>query len=52
MREMLSDFRQFVRDGRLKGLIYYAWADDKYGIYRCGALTESGRLMLDTSDLE
>jgi hypothetical protein len=46
MREMLGDLRQFVGDGRLKGLIYYAWADDKYGIYRCGSLTESGRLAL------
>jgi hypothetical protein len=45
MREMLADFDQFAQQGRLKGLIYYAWADDKYGIYRCGALTDSGRLM-------
>jgi hypothetical protein len=46
MGEILADFRQFVDQGRLKGLIYYAWTDDKYGIYRCGALTESGRLVL------
>jgi hypothetical protein len=46
MREMLGYLRQFVGDGRLKGLIYFAWADDKYGIYRCGSLTESGRLAL------
>jgi hypothetical protein len=45
MQEMLADFRQFVRVGRLKALIYYAWADDKYGIYRCDALTESGRVV-------
>jgi hypothetical protein len=47
MQEMLGDFRPFVQQGRLKGLIYYAWADDKYGIYRCGALTHGGRLALD-----
>jgi hypothetical protein len=48
MREMLADFRQFLRQSRLRGLIYYAWDDDKYGIYRCGGVTESGRLALDT----
>jgi len=47
MREMLADFGQFVRQGQLKGMIYYAWSDDKYGIHRCGALTESGHLALD-----
>jgi hypothetical protein len=30
-QEMLGDFRQFAREGRLKGLLYYAWADDKMG---------------------
>ena len=48
MREMIGDFRQFAGQGRLKGLIYYAWADDRYGIYRCGNLTESGRLLLES----
>lgn len=47
MRELIADFRQFARQGRLEGLIYYAWTDDTYGIYRCAALTESGRLALD-----
>ena len=47
MREMLPDFGQFARRGQLKGMIYYAWNDDKYGIHRCGSLTESGRLALD-----
>jgi hypothetical protein len=50
--EMLDDFRQFVQDGRLKGLLYYAWADAEYGIYRCGALTASGRLALDPKIVE
>src|SRR5262249_1128893 len=39
--ELMADFRQFVQQGRLTGLIYYAWSDDKYGIFRCGALTTS-----------
>ncbi len=47
VRELLGDFRQHVREGRLRGLLYYAWLDDKYGLYRCGALTESGRLIID-----
>jgi hypothetical protein len=46
-RELLADFSRFARQGRLQGLIYYAWTDDTYGIYRCAMLTESGRLALD-----
>jgi hypothetical protein len=52
MQEMLGHFRQFVREGRLLGLIYYAWGDGKYGVYRCGALTEAGRVALDPSYFE
>ena len=52
MQEMLGDFRQFAREGRLKGLLYYAWEDAEYGIYRCAALTDSGRLALDAKILE
>jgi hypothetical protein len=52
LRELTADFRQFARTGRLAGLMYYAWADNKYGVYRCGALAESGRLALDPKGLE
>jgi hypothetical protein len=52
MREVLDDFRQFVRQGRLKGLFYYSWTDDRYGIYRCSTLTESGRLSLESKVLQ
>jgi len=52
MHEILGDFRQFAREGRLKGLLYYAWAEAEYGIYRCAALTESGRLVLDAKIFE
>jgi hypothetical protein len=51
-REMLADFGLFVQQGRLKGLMYYAWTDDKYGVYRCGALAETGWLILKRSTLE
>jgi hypothetical protein len=51
MREMLGDFRLLASQGRLKALLYYAWADHKYGIYRCGALTDSGGWALDSKAL-
>ena len=46
---LTGELRQFVRQGRLKGLLYYAWTDDKYGIYRCDALTDSGQLIFTTN---
>ncbi len=46
IQEMRADFRQFVRQGRLRGMLYYAWADDRYGVYRCDRLTAAGRLAL------
>jgi hypothetical protein len=47
MQEMIEEFVQFVRQGRVNGLLSYAWADDRYGIYRCATLTQSGRSALD-----
>jgi hypothetical protein len=49
--EMLIDFRQFERQGRLVGLLSYAWTDDKYGLYRCGTLSKSGQLAIDAPTL-
>lgn len=46
IREMRADFQHFVWQGRLRGTLYYAWADDRYGVYRCGRLTAAGRLAL------
>lgn len=46
MNEILGDLVPFVRDGRLKGLLYFSWDDGKYGIFQCGALTQSGRLAI------
>jgi hypothetical protein len=51
MTEMLADFRRFQQQGRLAALMYYAWADGKYGIYRCGGLSESGQLAIDPAAL-
>jgi hypothetical protein len=52
MAETLANFQEFAREGRLKGILYYAWADDRYGIYRCGAQTESARMLLDAEEAE
>jgi hypothetical protein len=40
--------RPYVQDGRLAGLFYYAWVDtrENFGVFRCGTLTESGRVAL------
>jgi hypothetical protein len=46
MQEMLADFRQLVEQKRLKGMLYFSWDDRNYGVYRCGAITDSGRSAL------
>ena len=52
MRELVNAFRPFVQAGQLDGMLYYAWADETYGIFRCGAITEGARLALDPKALE
>ena len=51
---MIDMFRPYVKDGRLAGLFAYAWNDlpgvtrvAPLTLYRCGALTESGKLMIE-----
>ena len=46
--QTLEEFGAFVREGVLAKLIYYQWENDAdpLSIYRCGGLTESGRLVL------
>lgn len=49
VQEMMGDFRQLVHEGGLKGLIYYSWIGDQpFDVYRCGALTETGRKAIAT----
>lgn len=51
---ILGMFKEFVHQGRLNGMFYFAWAPDpwavkataKWSIFRCGGLTEAGRLAL------
>ena len=60
VREMMGSFRPYANDGRLVGLISYAWNDlpvprfprSPYTLYRCGVPTESGRLSVDSTLLE
>jgi hypothetical protein len=46
IEEMRNDFSQYAEQGSLAGLLYYAWVDtaENFGVFRCGALTQSGRL--------
>jgi hypothetical protein len=45
VQDMVDDFRKLVRDGRVTGLIYYSWISEaRFDVYRCGGLTQSGRL--------
>jgi hypothetical protein len=48
IKEMRDNFRPYVQQGRLTGLFYYAWIDSRenFGVFRCGALTETGKLAL------
>jgi hypothetical protein len=59
VREMMNNYRPYVRDGRLAGLLSYAWNDvpgtknlSPLTLYRCGALTESGKSSIDLGLLE
>jgi hypothetical protein len=53
VREMRDYYAQLARQGRLRGLIFYVWHGDWHSdkenpasAFRCGALTESGRLAI------
>jgi hypothetical protein len=47
VEEMMGDFRQLARDRRVQGLMYYTWSGDRvWDVYRCGGLTEPGKLSI------
>ncbi|WP_024509514.1 hypothetical protein [Bradyrhizobium sp. ARR65] len=47
VQEMMGDFAELAREGRLTGLIYYSWTGDvQFDVERCGGLTESGKRAL------
>jgi len=53
MRQMLGIFYEYAKEKRIEGLILFTWNSDawakqvdKFAMYRCGALTEGGRLAI------
>jgi hypothetical protein len=48
VNETRINFRPYIAQKRVLGLFYYAWLDSREGfaVYRCGHLTETGRLAL------
>src|SRR3984893_4056573 len=52
IEEMRNGFSQYAEQGSLAGLLYYAWIDtaENFGVFRCGALTQSGRLAVAPID--
>jgi hypothetical protein len=53
IKETMEDFRELAKQRRLLAAIYFAWDSDPWsktvdplGIYRCGSLTEGGKLAL------
>ncbi|MBV8224283.1 MAG: hypothetical protein JO232_03735 [Verrucomicrobia bacterium] len=56
---MVDDLRPHVQQGSVVGLLYFVWQrsvwankEEPFSIYRCGGLTESGRLAIDASLLQ
>jgi hypothetical protein len=51
IRQVRDIFHQYIQQGRIGGLFYFTWGSDAtqpdpYSVYRCGALTEAGKLAL------
>ena len=53
VRELMTTFTRLERDSRIKGLLFYTWQghihakeEDEDSAFRCGALTDSGRLAI------
>jgi len=53
VREMRGHFAQFAAQGRLKAIFFFTWQgfanaphEDRFSAFRCGELTESGRLAI------
>lgn len=57
VRELMADdFRPYVQQKRIVGLLYYVWErnpgakrEEPFSLYRCGTLTPSGKLAIDAS---
>ena len=47
VQEMIGDFAQLAKEGRLAGLIYYSWTGDpQFDLTRCGSISDPGRQVL------
>ncbi len=46
VKETRVNFQPYIEQKRVLGFFYYAWLDEEYGVYRCGGLTEAGKLAL------
>jgi hypothetical protein len=43
---MMQTYKILANEGRLANIMYFSWNDPSYGIFRCGALTDAGKLAL------
>ncbi|WP_315742111.1 hypothetical protein [Bradyrhizobium sp. SZCCHNR1075] len=47
VQDMMGDFAQLAKEGRLAGLIYYSWTgDSQFDLDRCGGSGEAGKRAL------
>lgn len=51
IKDLRHAFQHFVEQGHLAAIIYYDWTGEpmwkeKYAIFRCGALSDAGKLAL------
>jgi hypothetical protein len=46
LNDTRANLRSYIAQERVIGLIYFAWIDQEYGIYRCGGVTSAGKLAL------
>src|SRR5882757_10440442 len=43
---MMQTYKILAGEGKLANITYFSWGDPSYGIFRCGALTDAGKLAL------
>jgi hypothetical protein len=51
IQETRNNFEMYVAQKKVTVLFYYAWLDQQYGLFRCGALTDTGKLALSRSTM-
>jgi hypothetical protein len=44
---MMQAYKQLADEGKLANITYFSWSDPDYGIFRCGDLTDAGKLALN-----